>query len=710
LTLSAVLFAAVLGEGTAQAVVPAPLVAATAKGAVSFAAGKGAAGGIVSARVAFLVGWGLRGVIAAKLKLTIVLVLLAALVGAATVLVVSARRANLPSTPARASETETAALPEGDDGAAKPAANRNAVKVDWPQWRGPNRDGVVQGVAVPAQWPRTLKEEWHVPVGEGVASPVVVGGRVYLFTRREDQEIVLCLDLVTGKEQWRSVPYAARYDRDPKEGNLNIGPRSTPTVADGRVYTLGLSGVLSCLDARTGELLWRKDCKPPTTGGQHEYGGSSPLLADGLCIVYRGDGKDGGLTAFDARTGDLKWFHANGHTGFGPISGSPILVDLVGERQVVTFHDGTTVGVSVAAGKKLWAADSRGPGQPHTTPVRYKDMVLVADILQPLRALRLERGDGGVTAREVWKSKNLPLAYSTPVVAGDLVFGMSSRKNGCFFCLDANTGKTLWESDGNQGDYASILNAGSVLLFLTEKGRLLVVRPSATAFEPIGEYQVSDTDTHAHPVFLGDRILIKDGTDLRSYWIERPPAIHPRFLDLQPHANQKLKEGFGIQGNDLGGLPTGEQTLAGVPFRIGEGVIQLTGNGLPAPTKVEGIKVGAKFSRLYVLHATQWGPDKDHIVVGYYTVHYEDNSQVTIPLVYGEDISNWWCVGGQEPPSRAAVAWKGTNRHATESKATLALYMTRWNNPQPGRTVVRIDFTATNKQVAPFCVAMTVEE
>jgi outer membrane protein assembly factor BamB len=350
---------------------------------------------------------------------------------------------------------------------------------------------------------------------------VVVAGCIYVFTRRQDEESVLCLDLADGKEHWHSAPYAAPYLPDPKEGAFNIGPRSTPTVADGRVYALGVTGILSCLDARTGALLWRKECKPPTNGGQHDYGGTSPLLADGLCIVHVGDGRTGGLTAFDARTGELKWCYPHTPGGFGPISGSPILAELAGERQVVTYHDGTTLGVDPVTGKKLWAAESRGPGQPHTTPVVYRDTVLVADILQPLRALRLERTDDGITVHEVWKAKNLPLGYSSPVVVGDLVFGMSTRKNGCFFCLDAATGRTLWETAGNEGDYASIVNAGSVLFFLTEKGRLLVVRPSARAFEPIAEYRVSDTDTHAHPVFLGDRILIKDGTTLRSFRIEK---------------------------------------------------------------------------------------------------------------------------------------------------------------------------------------------
>lgn len=391
---------------------------------------------------------------------------------------------------------------------------------DWPQWRGPNRDGVVHGVKVPGKWPKTLAEEWKVPVGEGVASPVVVGSNVYVFTREKKgkdvksgvetgDEVVRCLDLVSGKERWRSEPYPATY-KPHVDANFPW-PRSTPLVADGRVFTLGMGGFLSCLDAKTGKLVWRKESRSLTYGGSN-----SPLAADGLCIVHVGDQKAGGLTAFDAVTGEVKWCYADGTTA---PCGSPILGTLAGERQVVTLTHWNFLGVSAATGKKLW--EFRGPFPQNTmcnTPVRYKDLLIFAGCGEPLRAIRLEKGDKGIL-RDVWKAKGLPLYYSSPVLVGDLLFGMSTRHQGCFFCLDANSGKTLWESDGRQGANASIVNAGSVLLFLTERGRLLIVKPSATAYEPIAEYKVSDTDTHAHPVFLGDRILIKDGTMLRSFRI-----------------------------------------------------------------------------------------------------------------------------------------------------------------------------------------------
>lgn len=273
-----------------------------------------------------------------------------------------------------------------------------------------------------------------------------------------------------------------------------------------------MTGILSCLDAKTGNLLWRKDTK------YAYYGGSSPLVIDGLCIAHLGDGaRAGGLTAFDVRSGEVKWRFSDGYCA---MSGSPILVNLAGERQVVTYSAWNPAGVSLVTGRKLWGVGPGGGGMPCTTPLQYQDLIVLADNMDSLRALRLEKTAKGIQAKQIWKANNLPLYYSTPVLAGDLVFGMSTRKGGCFFCLDARTGKTLWESDGRQGGYASILNARGVLLFLTDRGKLLIVKASGTAYEPIVEYRVSDTMTEAHPVFLGDRILIKDGTMLRSYRIE----------------------------------------------------------------------------------------------------------------------------------------------------------------------------------------------
>ncbi len=362
----------------------------------------------------------------------------------------------------------------------------------------------------------------------------MAGGNVYVFTRQNGNELVRCFDVATGKEQWRSEPYPAPYQRGGGEGDFSIGPRSTPAVVGGRVYTLGVCGMLSYLDAKTGKLLWRKDCKP-----YHPYSGNSPLVADGLCIVHYGDSDKGqplgGLTAFDAATGDVKWCYAEGSR---PASGSPILVNLAGERQVVTETSWNLVGVSAATGKKLWGLRLEGP-EKNLTPVQYQDLLIYADYKDRPRAIRLQKNDAKgdpraepMIAKEVWRGDGPRLYMSTPVLGGDLLLGFSEQKLGHLFCLDAKTGKTLWQSGGRLGgyntDYASLLNLGPVWMALTSRGHLFIVRVSGGRYEAVAHYRVSETATYAHPVFLGDRILIKDHSTLRSFRIEQGAGALPR--------------------------------------------------------------------------------------------------------------------------------------------------------------------------------------
>src|SRR5437868_15064030 len=186
------------------------------------------------------------------------------------------------------------------------------------------------------------------------------------------------------------------------------------------------------------------------------------------------------------------------------------------------------------------------------------------------------------------------------------------------------------------------------------------------------------------------------------------------FIDLQPQSNHKLKEDFhsgDFPGNNLASLAAGEQTLEGVKFKIGEGLIQLGSKQVQdKPDKVEGIKVDKKFTKLHILHATGYSTDDDTII-GEYTVTWDNDTSVTIPIVYGKDVLDWWCYEGNPDPSRGKVAWKGENEGAKTLNATIRLYMTSWDNPKPDKKVKSIDYS-TNKETncAPFCVAITAEE
>jgi hypothetical protein len=188
------------------------------------------------------------------------------------------------------------------------------------------------------------------------------------------------------------------------------------------------------------------------------------------------------------------------------------------------------------------------------------------------------------------------------------------------------------------------------------------------------------------------------------------------FLDLQAKANHKRADDFHsgrYPGNNLASLPAGEQTLGGVKFHIGEGVLQLGSSTIAdKPEKVEGIPVGRRVAKLYILHATGYSPEEEEKRIGAYTVHYQDGTTATIPVVYGQDVMDWWKYPGAADPTRAKVAWEGKNEPAkNEFDATIRLYLTTWENPHPEKAVATIDYASTmDTPCAPFCVAITAEE
>jgi hypothetical protein len=183
------------------------------------------------------------------------------------------------------------------------------------------------------------------------------------------------------------------------------------------------------------------------------------------------------------------------------------------------------------------------------------------------------------------------------------------------------------------------------------------------------------------------------------------------FLDLQPQANQKLKEKFAAtEGNTLQDLPQGEQTFEGVKFKIGPSAIWLAGTNIPdLPEKVNGIQVKKAFGKLHILHSTGW-TSLDGTLIGEYVVHYEDRSTETIPVVYGEDVRDWWNHDNSKEVTRGKVAWTGENDAAKQLNCSLRLYLTTWKNPKPNQKVTSIDYHSMKTEAAPFCIAMTVEE
>ncbi|HYJ88952.1 MAG TPA: PQQ-binding-like beta-propeller repeat protein [Pyrinomonadaceae bacterium] len=393
-----------------------------------------------------------------------------------------------------------------------------AQSTEWSQWRGANRDGKVAVTSLPQTWPKTLKEQWKVTVGVGHSSPVVADGKIYVFARQGDEEVLLCLDAVTGKQIWKSS-YPVAYEMNPAASGHGKGPKATPVVSNGNVYTFGITGVLSGHNARTGELQWRRDFAANYPATSPLYGTAmSPLVEDGLVIVHVGGPDKGALRAFDVGRGAIKWSNNTD----GPAYASPIVATLAGVRQVVSFMQKDLVGIDFANGKMLWRVPAKsGYDTNSVTPLIYKDMIVVAREDQGLTAFRLVKRGADLVTEEVWSNKQVELYMNTPVLEGNQLTGLSVRNKGQFFSIDADTGKTLWLGAGRMGENAGIVNVGGkVLLMLTNDANLIVHPLNAKEYAPAAQYTVAASQTWAHPLLFGKQILIKDLSTLTSFAIE----------------------------------------------------------------------------------------------------------------------------------------------------------------------------------------------
>jgi outer membrane protein assembly factor BamB len=381
---------------------------------------------------------------------------------------------------------------------------------EWPQFRGPNRDGAAASFVEPKVWPDRLTQRWKVEVGEGHATPVLVSGRVYTFTRQGANEVIQALDAASGKTIWQTR-YAAPVTVNPAAKGHGPGPKSTPTFANGRLYTLGMGGIVTAFDAATGKQLWQK----PATPVLPLYGTStSPLVDRGLVIVHVGGNNQGALTAFDAETGAVKW----AWNGDGPSYASPMAADVDGVRQIITLTQDNVVGVSAADGRLLW----RRPFKTEYTqniidPLLVGNSVIIAGYQQPTAAIRLVRKGDSWTTQSAWENPGVSFYMSNGVLVGDTLFGLSHRNSGQYVLLDVKSGKTIWTGTPRQAENAAIVRAGNVVFSLEDDAELVVGRVTASAFQELKRYTVATSATWSQPVVSGNRIFVKDVASLTMW-------------------------------------------------------------------------------------------------------------------------------------------------------------------------------------------------
>ena len=439
-----------------------------------------------------------------------------------------------------------------------PAGTASAA--DWSQWRGANGDANVPDFTPPKSWPKEPARKWRSRAGDGVATPALVGDKLYVFARQGDQEVATCFDAAEGKTLWQDK-YPANVNVRGPAGSFP-GPRSSPAVADGKVVTLDEGATVSCLDAATGKVLWRKDFtkdfRDPYPGF---YTAMSPLVVDGLCVVHLGGHGQGSILGLDLKSGETKWKW----DGDGPAYASPVVVTVDGKKQVVQETEKSIVGLSLADGKLLWQTPfggggmgggrgpggggqgGRGPGGPGggggrgfgpggggggggrmgggrsynaATPVVMESTVIVTSPGTGTKALKIQKAGDGYEAKEAWTNPAVGAEFNTPVLKDGLLYGVSG--GGTLFCLDAKTGKTLWTGTDRLADrgYGTLVAAGPVLIALAPSGELTVFKPSEKAYEEVAKLKVANSDAYGYPVVAGNRLFVKDRDAVMMYSIK----------------------------------------------------------------------------------------------------------------------------------------------------------------------------------------------
>lgn len=384
---------------------------------------------------------------------------------------------------------------------------------DWPQWRGPNRDGAVSSFQEPKAWPEMLSQQWKVEVGLGYATPLIVGNRLFLFTRQKDDEVMTALEAASGRVAW-SVRYAVPFQPMRAAARHGAGPKSTPAYADGRLFSMGMTSIVSAFDASSGKLLWQK----PATAAQPMYHTAmSPIVEGNVVIVHVGGPGNAALTAFDVATGAVRWEWK----GDSPAYGSPIVAEIGGIRQLLTFTHQYLIGVRVSNGELLWQRPFRTPSDTTAqTPIIFRDMVIQNGRNNGVTAFRVVRRGDQWNTEDVWQTKEVSLYMTNGVVIDGVLHGLSHLNAGQYFGVDLSNGTVLWTSEPRQAENAGMVSAGRIVFSLEDDGELLVMRPDRAGMNVVRRYDIADSATWAQPAISGGRIYVKDLAHLTLWTVD----------------------------------------------------------------------------------------------------------------------------------------------------------------------------------------------
>jgi len=385
------------------------------------------------------------------------------------------------------------------------AAGSGAVPAaDWPQWRGPRGDGISPETGLLDSWPESGPEVlWRAPLGAGFSAISVVGEKGYTMFGDQSGEYAVCFSTADGKTLWKT------YSGELLEDEYGDGPRATPTVNDGRVYTHGATGSLLCLDAETGEKIWGFNTLEKFSAENVDFGlSASPAIFGDMVVVVAGTSSDGkSLAALDKTTGDVLWTSLSDLAGYS----TPIRAEVEGVAQIIVLMGKTLVSVSPQDGRELW----RHPwittlDANVATPIFHEGKLFISTGYGTgcgMFSLRVE--DGKPVAEELWASRDMKNYFSTSVLYEGHIYGFNST---ILTCLDFETGEPLWRERGfNRG---SLLVADGRLIILGERGDLALAKATSEGYQELGKFQLFEGKSWTVPTLADGKLFVRNEEEM----------------------------------------------------------------------------------------------------------------------------------------------------------------------------------------------------
>jgi outer membrane protein assembly factor BamB len=378
---------------------------------------------------------------------------------------------------------------------------------DWPQWRGPNRDGISSETGLLGSWPAGgPKVVWKVNgLGAGYSSFAIVNGRMYTQGQRGKQEFVVALDVKTGSKLWETVT-----SRD-FENDRGSGPRGTPTFDDGKIYAMTGEGVVVCLDAATGKIVWQVDSLKKFGATIPHWGYSESPLVDGDRVIVLPGGRGASLVSLDKRTGEVQWKTGDDYAGYS----SAILADVNGSKQVIALSGLSAFGVQESTGELLWRYGKVANNVANiATPIYHDGEVFLSSAYDTGCAL-LKLNPKGM--QEIYFNRDMMNHYSSSVLVDGTLYGYS---NSNLVAMDFNTGKQLWRN--RSVGKGSVTYADKHLYALGEDGMVGLIEADRNAYREVSrfEYQKGSLPSWSPLVISDGRLYLRDQDNLTSYEIK----------------------------------------------------------------------------------------------------------------------------------------------------------------------------------------------